>query len=395
MKIVFAHTDFRVYWPVRLRRLREYLQGRSVQLQVVEIAGKGSPYAFAGNSDSREGWRCLFPEATMEEIKPSRACAALSGALDELNPDVVFAGALAFPSGATALRWAKQHGRKVVIFDDALAPETPRAAVINAVKRRLFAHVDAWLMSAPSRVADCTDWGVPMEKIFFSVTCVDNAFFARHSDATRSEAMQRRRQLNLPERFLLGVGRQVPKKNWARLLEAWRAASLQGWSLVLVGNGPERPRLEAAAPGNVVFRDFVSQEVLAAYYGLASALVLPSLRGESWGLVVNEAMASGLPVLVSRQCGCAASLVEEGNNGWLFDGEKTEEITATLRECATSSQLLQMGAQSRKIIAHWGLERFCEGVWEALRYALQHPTPPLRFTDRLLIEHWKGRYRPT
>jgi len=395
MKVVFAHTDFRLYWPVRLRRLREYLQECGVELQVVEIAGKGSPYAFAGRSDpGGDGWRCLFPEAAMEEIEPRRACGALFGALDELQPDVVFAGALAFPSGATALRWARRRNRRVVIFDDARRMDVPRNWLVNAVKRRLFAQADAWLLPAPSHMADYEFWGVSRERMFFGVDVVDNDFFARHADAARQEAARWRQELELPDRFVLGVGRQVPKKNWTRLLEAWEAAALAGWSLVLIGNGPDRNRLEALASDRVLFRDFVSQERLAVYYGLASALILPSLRGETWGLVVNEAMAAGLPVLVSRQCGCAATLVEPGGNGWVFDAWRTEEMVTVLRACMSSTELKRMGHRSRQIIADWGLPRFCEGAWSAWQCAMQSPPQRATVADRLLLGFWNGRYRP-
>lgn len=397
MRAVFVHTDFRVYWPARLAAAREFFRLRNAQLEVVEIAGQGSPYAFAGRSGAADWWQCLFPESSMEQLKPAAATRAVCAALDRLSPDVVFAGALAFPSGAAALRWARQRGRGVVIFDDARQTDVPRRWWVNAVKRRLYALADAWLLPAPSHAADYEAWGVARERMFFGVDAVDNDFFLSRSEAARREAIRWRQELNLPQRFLLGVGRQVPKKNWGRLLEAWRAASLEGWSLVLVGNGPERPQLEALASGNVLFRDFASQEVLAVYYGLASALVLPSLHGESWGLVVNEAMAAGLPVLVSRQSGCAATLVELGSNGWLFDAERVEEIVAALQACGScaGSELERMGQRSREIIANWGLSRFCEGAWAAAQFALEKPRSFPCGLNRWLINRWNGRYRPT
>jgi glycosyltransferase involved in cell wall biosynthesis len=130
------------------------------------------------------------------------------------------------------------------------------------------------------------------------------------------------------------------------------------------------------------------------YYGLATALALPSVRGETWGLVVNEAMASGLPVLVSRQCGCAATLVEAGGNGWVFDAEQTGEIASALQRLE-GCDWLRMGTRSREIIAGWGLERFYEGVREAAECVLKFPPKPAGLLDRLLLRSWNGRYRPT
>lgn len=392
MKIVFAHTDFRLYWPARLAAARRYLGDHGAELQVVEIAGQGSPYAFAGRTASNDWWRCLFPEERMEALAPKQAFAAVCAALDELNPDVVFAGAIAFPSGAAALRWARKKKRRVVIFDDARREDVPRNALINAVKQRLYGQADAFLLPAESHAADFEFWGVPRERMFYGVNVVDNAFFSERADAARGEVAQWRQELDLPERFVLGVGRQVEKKNWLKLIEA-----CEGTELVLVGNGSDRGRLERLAGRNVRFRDFVLPEMLAVYYGLASALVLPSMRGETWGLVVNEAMASGLPVLVSRQCGCCSTLVEEDGNGATFNASDVVEIAAVLRNFRSKpdSELARMGQRSRQIIAHWGLNRFCDGVWAAVEHTRELPAKRVRWEDRVLLELWKGRYRPT
>ncbi len=389
MKVVFAHTDFRLYWPARLAATRDCLREHGVEMRVVEIAGQGSPYAFAGGTTERDWWRCLFPDEKMENIAPERAGAALCVALDELNPDVVFAGAIAFPSGATALRWARRRGRKVVLFNDARLGDVPRNWLVNAVKRRLYAQADAMFIPAPSHAPDYEFWGMSRERMFFGLQAVNNEFFARRSDM----------KLEVPARFILGVGRQVAKKNWGCLLEAWRQFGGGDRHLVLIGNGPERGRLEAQVRGlrNVQFRDFVSQETLAGYYHLAQALVLPSVYGETWGNVVNEAMAAGLPVLVSRQCGCAATLVEHGGNGWMFDPHQPAELAVALKQLADcpETERAQMGERSRQIIGNWGLKRFCDGVWAAMQCLEHTPARRAGIADRLLLNCWKGRYRPT
>ena len=74
MKIVFTHTDFRIYWPARLNALNTFLQNKGIDLEVIEIAGAGSPYNFAGTSNNNPSfWHCLFPDKRMEEI-PRRCC---------------------------------------------------------------------------------------------------------------------------------------------------------------------------------------------------------------------------------------------------------------------------------------------------------------------------------
>lgn len=413
----FVHTDFRVYWPARLRAAWSFLAQRAHRCRVIEIAGLGSPYAFASQTQDAKGtqggcrtegdsfWQCLFPDRRMESIPASVACRAVWGALDQCQPDVVFSGAIAYPSGAAAVRWARACNRRVVIMDNARLVDVPRSALVNWVKRCIYANVDALLLPAPSHIADYEFWGVARTRMFFGVNAADNKEFAWRAADFRSRMEAERAQLGLPRRFLLGIGRQVTKKNWDALLRAWARAGLTDSApklgLVLVGNGPERARLESLSRelgfGNVQFRDFVPPAETPRYYALASGLVLPSLAGETWGLVVNEAMACGLPVLVSRQCGCASTLVEPGRNGWLVDATDVHGLAQVLTEFAAAppDRLAQMGEESKRIIADWGLERFCQGVWDAIQYVRsappRHPTP----LDHFILRLWKGRYRPT
>jgi 1,2-diacylglycerol 3-alpha-glucosyltransferase len=95
------------------------------------------------------------------------------------------------------------------------------------------------------------------------------------------------------------------------------------------------------------------------YYAFARCFVLPSTR-EPWGLVVNEAMAAGLPVVVSSRCGCAEDLVEPARNGFVFNPSATGDLAQCLRqmEDATPSELAQMGAHSLEIIGHYSPRAF-------------------------------------
>ncbi|OGV65007.1 MAG: hypothetical protein A3K19_16320 [Lentisphaerae bacterium RIFOXYB12_FULL_65_16] len=342
----------------------------------------------------------------MEDIPPRQAATSLFRHLDALAPDVVMAGAVAFPSGAAALRWACARKRGVILFDDARREDVPRSMLVNGVKRRLYSHASAVVVPAPSHDPTYLSWGVPQAAIFHGLIAIDNDGFATAVRSMQGQAPELRQALGLPPRFLLGVGRQVPKKNWAGLLQAWAGFcaaepdAAAGCHLVLVGDGPERTRLELLTAElrlhNVVFRPFVAQEELCKYYRLASGLVLPSFHGESWGRVVNEAMACGLPVLVSRECGCAQTLVRL-ENGWVFDPHDTQAITAALRDWSSCApqELKGMGAQSRAIVGEWGPDRFCRGVCDAIDYASSRPANYRSILDRILIGLWNGRYRPT
>ncbi|HSW00686.1 MAG TPA: glycosyltransferase family 4 protein [Sedimentisphaerales bacterium] len=396
-----------MYWPPRLLALGSSLCGRGDEFLVVEIAGGGSPYDFAaqGCKDGRLSWSVLFPQGDLRQLSGRTMAAAVERKLNDLTPDVVMAGAIAFPSGAAAVRWARRNQRAVVIFDNVRAEDVPRSPITEYVKRRFYTHIDAMLIPAESHVRSFVQWGVPRERMHFGLNVVDNPSFTTRAAALRPHANEFRGKNGLASRFFLGVGRLVDKKNWIICLEAYRqyrrACQGPSWGLVLVGDGPERDRLQkmvvAQAIPDVYISGPIHGDALIAYYAAAGALVLPSLYGETWGLVVNEAMACGLPVLVSEQCGCAETLVHDGINGWRFSPDKPEQLAERMLQMSGLSEqdYQKMVSASQEMIRPWGLERFVEGAMaaiEACKDVRRGFTSPL---GRLLISLWNGRFRPT
>jgi glycosyltransferase involved in cell wall biosynthesis len=408
MRVAILHTRFLLYWRARIRTLDRALRTRGDTLVVVEVAGRDSTYSFARRRDGPAAeieWIRLCKGADQKEIGSRRTSRELWRALDRFRPDVAIASAIAFPTGAAAVRWCRHRGRGVVIMDDARWEDVPRSRLVNSVKRRIYRNVDAALIPAPSHAPSYVQWGVPQERIFYSTNVVDNEWYAETSAAARERAEAIRERLGLRERFFLGIGRQVPKKNWDTLVSAYAEyrgnAGAEPWSLVLVGNGPERSFLQSLADDRgikgVRFMPFCGSEEACAYYALADALVLPSFHGETWGLVVNEAMACRLPVLVSEQCGCAESLVQESENGWTFPPGNTKHLASLLQRMAglSDDEREKMGARSREIIAEWPLERFAEGALGAIDACKDVSRGFRSLADRLLLALWKGRYRPT
>jgi glycosyltransferase involved in cell wall biosynthesis len=143
---------------------------------------------------------------------------------------------------------------------------------------------------------------------------------------------------------------------------------------------------ELGLAGAVRLPGFIQYEALPSYYGLAGAFVHAS-TSEQWGLVVNEAMASGLPVLVSERCGCAPDLVEDGINGSTFDPHDVEELAGLMQRVAamTDQRRLAMGRAGQRIVADWGPERFADGLMRAVQVAMRRPPPKVSWFDRQLL----------
>jgi glycosyltransferase involved in cell wall biosynthesis len=401
--IAIVHTDFRLYWPARLRALNAFLTKRGVRLSVVEVSGKGSPYSFADSSGSQAGlsWTQLFGDRRMEDIEPAEALGAVIAKLDELDPDAVISGPIAFPSGAASTRWCSGKRRPQVVFDDARLDDVPRPGYVDWIKRQVYSQIDAMVIPAPSHDATYRYFGFGSDRLFYGVNAVDNRFFTTPDVSVASP---------LPEAvmrgpFLLCVGRQIPKKNWLRLLEAFNNIAARpeaiDWSLVFIGDGPDHEELVRLAGGlagsRIHFLPFSTQAELTHCYRTAAALILPSLHGETWGLVVNEAMAAGLPVLVSSSCGSAEVLVSEGVNGFVYDPERIGDIERALQAFIRLSpaEREMMGEASHRIIAGWGLERFCLGMWDALCFAQVQNKRRGTPAGRLIVNFWNGRYCPT
>jgi len=204
--------------------------------------------------------------------------------------------------------------------------------------------------------------------------------------------------------YFLNVSRQVSKKNLIMLLEAFNIYSKNVTlpkDLILVGDGPERPLLEQYVRDNklenVHFLPFVQQRELRAVYRNSLCFILASKFGETWGLTVNEAMASGKPVLVSGQAGCSSTLVKYGINGFTFSPEDVGELSGLLLKMhdLPENDLKIMGDKSKEIIMDWGLDRFCTGVNDAIKYVESRDNEKYCVLGRVLLFFWKGRYRPT
>lgn len=211
-------------------------------------------------------------------------------------------------------------------------------------------------------------YGVPPEKIFRSPYQVDNAFFERESRRWRSRRPELKRSLGIDSEIpvILFCGKLISRKRPGDLLEAFLRLSRPA-ALLFVGEGPLKGDLQRRAEGaRVFFPGFIRQGELPKYYALADLFVLPSEQEVS-PLVVNEAMASGLPILLSDAIPSAVDLVRAGENGFVFPLGEVGTLHACLeRLLADEGPRQKMGQESLKIIRNWGPQTSVEGVFEAL-----------------------------
>jgi glycosyltransferase involved in cell wall biosynthesis len=213
------------------------------------------------------------------------------------------------------------------------------------------------------------NYGVPEEMIYTAPNAVDTQFFAQRAEAIRSDASMHRKALHLPARFFLYAGRLVAEKGVFDVLRAYGALATEvrrDVGLVFVGDGIGRSallqRAAATNPGSIQLVGFAQREQLAAYYALADVFVFPS-HTDPWGLVVNEAMACGLPVIASKAAGCVADLVENGWNGRLYSAGDVSQLTCAMDELAGDAELRSlMGKRSKERIEQYSPEAWAAGM---------------------------------
>ncbi|MEM0966357.1 MAG: glycosyltransferase family 4 protein [Verrucomicrobiota bacterium] len=262
------------------------------------------------------------------------------------------------------------------------------------IKRMLVRRFDAALVGGKPHKEHFSAFGIPPDKIFTGYDAISNRTFSSGATEAKENAKNRRAELKLPPRYFLSLGRMVRKKNLQTLVSAYALfcqSTEAPVALCFVGSGEtesalqsqaqslglrvhegesldEQTRLELGS-GDVCFYGFRQISENPFFYGLAEAFILPSTK-EEWGLVVNEAMASGLPVLVANGVGCAMDLVDHEVNGYLFNPMDAETLSGFLVDIATNTEKrAAMGKASERIIADWDVDNFARNAIKAVNAA--------------------------
>jgi glycosyltransferase involved in cell wall biosynthesis len=336
-----------------------------------------------------------FPGETLENIAPHFLADRVTRWLEDVDPQAVVITGYFFPAMRAAAQWARRRKRASIFMGDSQWVDRKRMALREWAKgwwvRR---HYDAAFVAGERTAAYLMRMGFQRDRIWTGYDVVENRRFANGAAAAREQGDSLRTRLGLPDQYFLFVGRFAPEKNVIRLLKAYagyrQVAGRRAWGLVLVGGGPLASQLRGHAQGlpDTVFAGFQQMETLPAYYGLASCLVLPSIS-EPWGLVVNEALAAGLPVIVSHRCGCVPELVRSGVNGYICDPFDVDSLTRGMEVISSRvGDLAAMGEASRRIIDAYTPETWAQTLADCVERTMAWKQNPV--TEGFL-RRWKPR----
>ena len=205
-----------------------------------------------------------------------------------------------------------------------------------ALKYFLFKLIDKFLYLGKQNKEFYKFYGVKEKRLIFAPYSVDNERFSETYNQYKDNISDIKKDLGLlpDNKIVLSVGKYMTKKRPLDIIEAFRLQKNENLTLILLGEGHLRAELEQKIRTenikNVILTGFINQSEISKYYAVADVFVLASTAGETWGLVVNEAMNFGLPVIVSDMPGSAYDLVENGKNGFVFETGNINELNRHL-----------------------------------------------------------------
>ena len=297
--------------------------------------------------------------------------------LDRLRPDVVVAQGWSTFAAQAAVLWARRR-RVPYVLQTESNERDPRSAWRRAVKALVvspFVRRAAGVLVTGSLAREAMERrGARPDRIRVFAATVDVPAFADRAGKLAERRPELRRALGLRDDdvAVLCAARLVPEKGVATLVRAIAAAAVPRLVLVLAGDGPERERLErlAAELGvRGVFAGDLPWDRIVEAYTAADVFALLSTH-EPWGVVVIEAAACGLPLVLSDSVGAAHDLVEPGENGEIVPTGDVEAAAAALRRLAADPELrARQGAESTRRAAAWSYDPSIDGFRELVQLA--------------------------
>jgi len=381
------------------------LNAAADRLAVTGIEWSAKGYDSWGAADSPARYRkvSLFSEATDNHPGKAELWRAFWSTLEQANPDVVAVNGWNNFGSLIAADCCVRRGIPMIVMSESARQDEFRTWWKEVIKRQIAGLYSVALVGGQHHVDYLVELGMPQDRVFTGYDVVDNAYFCRRAEEVRGQKSEVRKKYGLPENFFLASARFVGKKNLPRLIGAYakyrrlagdrdhgpQTTDNRPWHLVLLGDGPLRESLNSQLSAlnlqaHVHLPGFKQYDELPAYYALANTFVHASTT-EQWGLVVNEAIASGLPVIVSNQCGCVPELVQ--GNGFTFDPTDEHELASRLLEMASLSDrdLKQRSEASRRVAERFGPELFGEGLEKAAGVATQLTRKKFGIIDRMLL----------
>lgn len=318
------------------------------------------------------------------EIKKGVVCeGGLERLMDLINPSAVLI--LGYSANIYQRAWLHAKKRKWPVFFRMETYDEPhhklfhRGWVRDSVLRMIYKKTQAFCYIGDASKRHYQRLGVRDENLFFSPYAVENATFRRDEISRDELRKSQRRKLGIESfsRVILYSGKLIPKKNAEIILHALSFMSQEELGKIAVlylGDGPRKADLQRIARRTpslkVIFCGFQNQTQLSSFYHAADMLVLPSRYKETWGLVVNEALAHGLPCVVSNRVGCASDLIEKGVTGETFEAGDAGALTKAIKRVCAYAGEAETQKKCKEKVAPYSIASASFGVFQAYQKIL-------------------------
>lgn len=322
------------------------------------------------NSDEYD-WLTKFDNAFYKrhKINPQGKIRGIFRLLDIIKPDLVVNVGWADIEYYVSILWCKLNGVKVSGVSDSTYHDSRRFWILELLKSQIVGLYDQMLVAGKRSREYLKKLGYPMSKTLQPWDVVDNDFYKKNSNNEKSNS-KIRAKYKLPSKFFLCVSRYIPKKNHLVLLDSFHSFVNRHseYQLVFIGSGYLRDKidekiLELGLTNVVHVFDFIHQEDISSFYSMASAVILAS-QIDQWGLVVNEAIASGTPVICSIKCGCVDDLIPDETYGFRCEPTKEGLLEAMEELQNTSPKEVESKVRKSKnnLENNFGLEQFSNAL---------------------------------
>jgi glycosyltransferase involved in cell wall biosynthesis len=298
----------------------------------------------------------------------------IAQALGAAEPDVVVVSGWSTFAAQAALAWSHLHDVPYVLLvesHDAGAKPTWRRIVKDTVVPPIVRGAAAWLAVGTLARESLLARGADPDRVRIFANTIDVDSWAARAEALRSRRDALRAELGAAEDdvLVLSVGRLVPEKGLGTLLDAAALVDDDRVVVAIAGSGPQRAQIERGAGElRLVMLGELDEERLAEVYVAADVFALLSTH-EPWGVVVNEAAASALPLVLSDRVGAASDLLRDGENGLLVPADDAEAAAGALRSLLDPERRRRAGARSRELVAEWDYDPSVEAFVAAVREA--------------------------
>lgn len=322
-----------------------------------------------------QSWTDL-PETALQNLLPRGPVGAIKlfRELFRDQPDVVFVAGWGHPTVLASIVVARLVGAKIVSMSDTHISRP--SWLMDTIRRNVFKLIDAFVPGGSRQRQYLLDAGVESERVFVGSMTSDTAAISELQASVGAEQREEiRRELGIDENtpIFLYVGRLEIIKGLDLLLSAWTSHKRKGnGHLLILGDGSLRETVAqyAADHASITFPGRKQGTELWQHFFASDVLVLPS-RKEPWGLVVNEALAANLPVVVSDAVGCIEDLVEPEKNGLIFLSEDIDELCSSLSRLASERDLREtLQKRALPTISGWTSRAWASNIVSAWSHTL-------------------------